>query len=58
MRILNLNISRLKCQRHKLGRTALLGVSISQSKDPFTVKLDEHHFKDYQKCIKVVYRLG
>jgi len=24
-------ISRLKCQRHKLGRTALLGLSINQS---------------------------
>ena len=25
------NISRQKCQRHKLGRTALLGLSVNQS---------------------------
>jgi len=27
------NISRQKCQRHKLGRTALLGLSVKQSID-------------------------
>jgi len=31
------NISRQKCQRRKFVRTALLGLSISQSKDTFTV---------------------
>ena len=37
------NISRLKCQCRKLGRTALLGLSINQSKDPSTVKLAEQN---------------
>jgi len=36
-----LNISRQKCQRRKLGRTALLGLSINLSKDLFAVKLAE-----------------
>ena len=49
---------RLKCQRCKLGRTALLGLSINQSKNPFTTKLPEQNsIKDYIKCKRVVYRL-
>jgi len=40
------NMTRQKCQRRKLGRTALLGLSglsVNQSTDPFTVKLAEHN---------------
>jgi len=39
------NIRRQKCQRRKLGRTALLGLSVNQSTDPFTVKLAEQNSK-------------
>jgi len=51
------NISRLKCQCYKLGRTALLGLSINQSKDPSTNWLNRMQIKKLPKCKKVVYRL-
>jgi len=35
------NISCQKCQRHMLGITALLGLSVNQLINPFTVKLAE-----------------
>jgi len=56
------NTSRQKCQRRKLGRTALLGLSINQSINQQihlpSNWLNSIQIKDYQKWNRFVYRLG
>jgi len=52
------NISRQKFQRRKLGRTALLGLSITQQIRLLSNWLNRIQIKHYQKCKRFVYRLG
>ena len=48
------NISRQKCQRHKLGKTALLGLSVSQSIHLPSNQPNRIQIKDYQKFNRFV----
>jgi len=51
------NISRQKRQLHKLWRTALLGLSVSQSIHVPSNWPNRIQIKNYQKCNRFVYRL-
>jgi len=55
------NISRQECQRRKLGRTALLGLSINQSVN-HQIRLPSNWLKRFQiqgqKCKRFVYGLS